>query len=113
MSITREHLAEILARSGYSIEGEGVSLRARQCQIVQEPKADHTRQKRKAAATHHKAREKKADGGPHPRFALTVRFRVSDQRKRDLDGMLSTILDCLITAQGRLAALDSGHHRNR
>jgi len=113
MSITREHLAQILARSGYAVESEGVSLRARQHAIIQEQKAAHPSPKRKAAAPRDRRADKKADGGDHPRFALTVCFRVSDNRPRDLDGLLSTILDCLVTARGRLAAMDTGYHGNQ
>ena|ERR1017187_1069266 len=46
-------------------------------------------------------------GGDHPRFRLAITWRIADNRIHDPDGMLSSILDCLIDARGRLARLDS------
>jgi hypothetical protein len=40
-------------------------------------------------------------GGDHGLFEVTIDFRFSDRRRRDLDGMLSTILDCLVHARRR------------
>lgn len=105
--ITSEQLAQILARNGYRLEGDGAALRARKYSELQKQEADYSRPKREPAAPRYKARSKKADGGNHPRYSLTVNFRVSDKRKRDLDGLLSTVLDCLVTARGRFAAMDS------
>ena len=43
-------------------------------------------------------RRKKVDGKRHPKFAVSVEVRFSDNRRRDLDGALSTVLDCLVSA---------------
>jgi hypothetical protein len=53
-------------------------------------------------------------GGDHPRFAVSIDFKISDRRTHDLDGMLASILDCLTTARRRLLDMDSqgGSHRN-
>lgn len=45
-----------------------------------------------------RSQEKGVDGGGHPVFHLTVTALLSDKRQRDLDGMLSTICDCLVRA---------------
>lgn len=51
----------------------------------------------------------KAKGGNHAQYRISVTFRISDNRVRDLDGMLTTILDALIDARGRLATIHSKH----
>lgn len=53
-----------------------------------------------------KAKKKRSD---HAQYRISVTFRISDNRVRDLDGMLTTILDALIDARGRLAAVYSKH----
>ncbi len=42
----------------------------------------------------------------HGRFRVSVTILVSDKRDRDSDGCLSTLLDCLISAVGRLVGMD-------
>lgn len=104
---TSERLAEILSKPGYAIANNGAALRAREPEVLQKPEANYSSPKRAPSITDHKARKKKADGGNHPRYSLTLNFRVSDHRPRDLDGLLSTVLDCLITARGRFTAMDT------
>lgn len=53
-----------------------------------------------------KARKTGMDEKGHPQFKLTVTILVSDNRRRDIDGALSTLLDCLIAA-GRQLAMDT------
>lgn len=53
------------------------------------------------------AGEAEMDAKCHPAYDLAVTIRVSDQRRRDLDGNLSTVLDCLVQAVRRLAPVDS------
>lgn len=50
------------------------------------------------------------DGLHHQKHRITVTFRYSDQRIRDMDGSLSTLLDCLVTArrQATIRAEDHG-----
>jgi hypothetical protein len=48
----------------------------------------------------HGAESTRADEGDHRRVPRTVKltFHVSDRRLRDIDGMTSTILDCMVKA---------------
>lgn len=59
----------------------------------------------------HGSRAQALDGASHPKFRISIDFLVADRRRRDADGMLSTILDCLVHAQGRLAPVDTGDQR--
>lgn len=59
-----------------------------------------------------RAEGKAVDGALHGQFRITVNFKVSDNRRRDLDGMLSTIFDCQIAATGRFAPVDTGDTRD-
>lgn len=52
------------------------------------------------------------NGCHNPRYKVTVTFLMSDNRRRDLDGMLATILDAICTA-GRLLAGDTSHNGRR
>lgn len=58
------------------------------------------------ARTNNRPGKARMDETRNPRFKVSVTFRFSDNRKRDLDGALSTVLDCLIAA-GRQQAADS------
>ena len=44
----------------------------------------------------------KVDGGSDQQYHLSVEILVSDRRRRDLDGALATICDCIVTARRRL-----------
>ena len=44
----------------------------------------------------------KMDGGSDQQYHLSVEILVSDRRRRDLDGALATICDCIVTARRRL-----------
>ena len=44
----------------------------------------------------------KVDGGGDRQHHLSVEILVSDRRRRDLDGALATICDCIVTARRRL-----------
>lgn len=48
------------------------------------------------------------DGGDHGVFEVAVTFRFPDRRRRDLDGCISTLLDCLIHARRRLLDTNPG-----
>jgi hypothetical protein len=52
-----------------------------------------------AGQTHHQTRVPAADKKDHNEYRVTVLFRYSDRRRRDLDGATATILDALITAR--------------
>lgn len=51
--------------------------------------------------------EAEVDGSVHPRFAVTITLLTSDKRRRDADGAMSTLLDCLVKAVRRLNPLDT------
>lgn len=51
------------------------------------------------------------EGGNH-KYRISVTFRVSDNGVRDNDGMLSTILDCLVSAGRRLAGVGNRSSKN-
>ena len=100
-------LAEYIRREA---KRQGHSAGARPRPIVQEQQDDRadlaTDQKRKKVSVpdaDSETREAEVDEGSHPVYDLTVTIRVSDNRRRDLDGNLSTILDCLVQSVRRLA----------
>ena len=45
----------------------------------------------------HSPKSKKADEGNRKRFRITVDLLVSDNRRRDPDGAINTIMDCLVS----------------
>ena len=49
----------------------------------------------------------KGDKENHRRFRIGITVRFSDNRRRDLDGAMATIGDCIIAARGRLLDMDS------
>jgi len=51
-------------------------------------------------------RKAKMDGASGPFFRITITLRTSDERDRDGDGMVSTLLDTYLFALGRLLGLD-------
>ena len=50
----------------------------------------------------HKTRAPKVDARCHPKFAISITIRVSDNRRRDNDGAATTLLDCLTRALNEL-----------
>ncbi len=75
--------------------------------VVQKQQAGDPGQQDGANANPDRSKDQKEDAGNHPRFKLTISVGMCDQRRRDLDGCLATILDCLVAA-GRLLAGDPG-----
>lgn len=59
----------------------------------------------------HGPKEAGVDEPVHSQFRVAIEIRVSDERDRDNDGAVSTILDCLIAAIGRLAKVDPATQR--
>lgn len=49
------------------------------------------------------------DEGLHGQFKVTVVIKISDNRGRDLDGSLATIMDCLRDAAREIAAISPKH----
>ena len=60
--------------------------------LVQKQQADIT------GKTHHGSEKTSQDEGICQRVSVSVRFEISDNRGRDLDGMLATVMDCLVKA---------------
>lgn len=54
--------------------------------------------------------DKEMDDDRPEKFGVTITMRVSDNLRRDLDGMCSTVLDALISARRRLLAVHSKTH---
>jgi len=73
--------------------------------VVQERQANHGQKSGDAA------QNQTVDDEVHPRFRVSILLRVSDHRRRDADGAVSTLLDCLVSAVGRLLAMDSRNQR--
>ena len=72
-------------------------------------------QKRKDAnpgAADNRSQKATMDGEVHPKFRVSVAFLLSDNRRRDADNMLSTVLDCLIIARRRLLEIYPGDKDN-
>jgi len=68
----------------------------------------HRQESKDQAALHNDGPKKeKVDGKVHPKFRVTIILRYADRRRRDIDGSASTILDCLVTATRRFAAMDT------
>lgn len=61
----------------------------------------------------HEARGSGTHGGNHGVFRVTIKFRMADRGRKDLDGAVSTLLDCLIRARRRLLDPDSNPPRKR
>lgn len=74
----------------------------------QELQKDHSG---KSSEAHHGPQSKTVDGKSHCQYFLSVTIRGSDQRERDLDGGLSTLLDCVCAASKRFKAYFSRNSR--
>lgn len=85
--------------------------RASACTQFQEHQIDLPKQAKRKAVHRDKAREKTLDGSSHPKYRIAIVIRVCDARPRDIDGAASTLLDCLISAVGRLNKMGSRAER--
>jgi len=111
VKLSREQLEEKLARNP-DLAKRNPDLARRQglgpCAIVQKQEASDSRQPKRKNANTNGAGNKKMDGAMRPSFRVAVNLRVSDNRGRDADGALSTLLDCLVSAARRLRDVDNG-----
>ena len=57
---------------------------------------------------HNKTGVQDVDEQVHPKFRVSVHLRYSNRRVRDIDGALSTILDCIVAARRQLASHSIG-----
>lgn len=75
------------------------ALAGEQCPVVQE------RQAPDQGPDNHATGGAGVDDESYPRFTISVHFYLSDQRLRDLPGMLETICDCVCAAGRQLAGV--------
>lgn len=59
-----------------------------------------------------KPKESKMDAKRDQQFKISIAFLMSDNRRRDLDGMLTTILDCLCAAGRQMADLHQNNNKS-
>src|ERR1035441_6044853 len=75
------------------------------CAVIQEQQTVNRPRKRRKTATKAASDYESALPEDHGRdggqFSLTATFRFPDYRRRDLDGRLSTLCDCIIRARRR------------
>lgn len=79
----------------------------RQNPVVQELQASNPRQKNRKTSDVNGGKDAATDGRNHARFHISIVFRYSDNRRRDIDGAAATILDCLVDAAGRFMDVGS------
>lgn len=90
MRWTKEQYADYIAKD-----------KRRRARPIHEEQQDVDGQK-----ANHKARTSDVDGDSHPKFRVAITLYVSDARRRDADGALTTILDCLVHAVRRFGGMD-------
>lgn len=52
--------------------------------------------------TAYETRARQMDGPGHPQYRVSITLRFSDYRRKDPDGCVATLMDCLTDAVGRL-----------
>lgn len=82
------------------------------CPQFQEHEEGDPRSKLRQDADLDRPKSKTVDGTGNQKFRLTVVFKMSDNRPRDLDGGLSTICDCLIAARRQLESHSRNKHKS-
>lgn len=70
-------------------------------------------QQRERVAGDKQSRVKGMDGAMHGQFRVTIILRMSDNRRRDIDGGAATLLDCLIAARRRMAIHSRAGNQSR
>lgn len=79
--------------------------------IVQKQQIDLSEQANRKAVHRDESRAKGVDGTSHPRYRITIALNFSDDRQRDADGSLATIMDCLVHAAERLMEMGARNPR--
>ena len=77
--------------------------------VVQKPEASSDRPSDRKAENLDAQKGEGANEGTGGCYRLRITVGISDLRKRDLDGMLATILDAFVNARRRLLAGDRGN----
>lgn len=70
--------------------------------VVQEQKDGSSRSDERKTQNDHRTEGESAQEETGGRFAVRIVVGLSDNRTRDLDGILATVMDCLIAARRRL-----------
>lgn len=103
MRLTRKEYDELIRRNPRLSQGDNGGPRP----IVQKHETLHPGQQDRKAADPDAGQHQETDGAHHKRFSVSIDFRISDNRRRDLDGMLATVMDCLQAARRRLDPMDT------
>ena len=95
-------LSSLLAKPGYSLPADPKHKGGGPRSCLQKRQDDGK------GATHNPPQETKMDGTSLSRYRITITLLVSDNRDRDGDGGISTLLDTYLFALGRFLGLDRG-----
>ena len=97
-----EQVSYQLGRAAYQPHGLTKTEKRRARSVVQEWEDAF------AGATHNLPDKAEVDAPGLPRYRITITLRTSDNRDRDGDGAISTLLDTYLFALGRLLEVDRG-----
>lgn len=115
--LSKDDLARLLEKPGYTvghcafIPATHTSVGPRPHRLVQEHEDDPAGAGQPSGDVDNGPEETTGDERVHPRYRTRFVICVSDRRRRDADGAISTVLDCLVRAARRLAGLDTGERR--
>lgn len=70
----------------------------RPCATTEKLEGDLPKPRNRKTVHRDKAGNEGMDATGHPKFAISIELLVSDNIRRDADGCLSTLLDCLVAA---------------
>ena len=101
---TIEQYANVLAKPGY----RPADSEPRTRNLVQELKDAPPSQGSTEGDVDHEPDQTEADGKLHPKYRIAVTLLVSDNRARDADGALTSLLDATIHAVRRLNPVGAG-----
>lgn len=89
-------------------DNQAEDSRPESCSEFQEQQKPIQKQEDRKDLHSHRSKKEKVDAASHPKYRIAVMWLISDNRVRDNDGMLSTIMDSLISATRRLSGMDTG-----
>lgn len=110
---TQAELDSILSRGHVKIDDKANGGGVGSCGELQEQQADcdDGQGGKSQDDSNYRSQKEEANASDDPEFRVSIEILVSDERDRDGDGITSTIFDCLISAIGRFAKVDSKPHR--